>query len=80
MSRRTAQLAPLPPVDITKNATEILRIEATSYKGYKLCALRIYYRDEAGELKPTRKGVTFKRSMLDEVIPALRALQEASGA
>jgi hypothetical protein len=39
-----------------------------------LVDIRVFYRD-GEELKPTKKGITFKREMLDEVINCLKAVQ-----
>ena len=68
-------------VVIQKNATEQLRIEAMRYEGREMIDFRVWYLAEGDPTdpvyKPTRKGVTFKREMLPEVIEALeKALHE----
>ena len=73
MSKTTATV-------IQKNATEQLRIEATRYQGHEMIDFRVWYLAE-GEptdpvYKPTRKGVTFKREMLPEIMDALRKIGE----
>jgi hypothetical protein len=61
-------------MDIDKNTQEIIRVQPTEFKGYQLVDIRVFYRD--GEvLKPTKKGITFKREMLTEVINCLKAVQ-----
>ena len=56
-----------------KNATEVVRVSLTEYRGRKLVDMRVYYSDDAGEYRPTKKGV----SLSVEVYPDLkRALLE----
>jgi len=55
-----------------KNATEVVRVSLTEYRGRKLVDIRVYYSDNEGQYRPTKKGVSlsvdvypdFKRAML----------------
>ena len=55
-----------------KNATEVVRVSLTEYRGRKLVDIRVYYSDSEGQYRPTKKGVAlsvdvypdFKRAML----------------
>lgn len=55
-----------------KNATEVIRVSLTEYRGRKLIDVRVYYSDDEGQYRPTKKGVSvsvdryidFKRAML----------------
>ena len=55
-----------------KNATEVVRVSLTEYRGRKLVDVRVYYSDSEGQYRPTKKGVSlsvdvypdFKRAML----------------
>jgi len=55
-----------------KNATEVIRLSLTEYRGRKLVDVRVYYSDDEGQYRPTKKGVSlsvdryvdFKRAML----------------
>ena len=55
-----------------KNATEVVRVSLTEYRGRKLVDVRVYYSDSEGQYHPTKKGVSlsvdvypdFKRAML----------------
>ena len=55
-----------------KNATEVVRVSLTEYRGRKLVDVRVYYSDSEGQYRPTKKGVAlsvdvypdFKRAML----------------
>jgi hypothetical protein len=42
-----------------------------------LIALRIYFRSDNDTWLPTKKGVTFKRDQLDDVIAALTKIKSA---
>lgn len=64
-------------MDVEKNGQETIRIHRTEYKGHDLVDIRVYYRDGNDELQPTRKGITFKRELLDDVIKALNHLRES---
>lgn len=41
-----------------KNATEVVRVSITEFRGRKLVDLRVYYTDDEGEYRPTRKGIS----------------------
>jgi len=62
-------------VDVQKNSLEKIRIEKREYKGKEFIDMRIYYLD-GEEWKPTKKGVTFKPSMLADITKALEGLKE----
>jgi hypothetical protein len=55
-----------------KNATEVIRVSLTEYRGRKLVDMRVYYSDDEGQYRPTKKGVSlaverytdFKRALL----------------
>ena len=64
-------------VDIRKNASEVIRVRPTEFKGYDLVDIRVWSEgEEGGEviLKPTKKGICFKRGLLPEVIQALQGI------
>jgi hypothetical protein len=56
-----------------KNATEVVRVSLTEYRGRKLVDVRVHYTDDEGQYRPTKKGVSlsvdvypdFKRAMLE---------------
>lgn len=61
--------------EIERNPTEKLIIENSEYKGHELVSLRIYFLSKEEEWLPTKKGVTFKRDQLDEVLDALNGIK-----
>ena len=48
---------------IRKNKSEVIRIQLKEYKEHKLIDLRVWYEDENGEHKPTKKGISFNRNL-----------------
>ncbi len=62
-------------LELQKNSYERLRIEPKRWKNYDLIDLRVFAQSMASdEWVPTKKGMTFQRSLLPKVIAALREL------
>ena len=69
--------------DIEKNATETLRIERSDFKGHDLVNIRVWVEKQGPgkgtpTMVPTRKGVTFQRELLPQVIDALGKLLDGA--
>jgi hypothetical protein len=62
--------------DINKGKGEIIRVEVGEFKGKKLLNIRVWYTDEAGEYKPTKKGITIAPELYAKV---KEAFLEAEG-
>ena len=60
---------------IEKNSRESIVVSESSHMGYDLVDVRVFYKDEAGELKPTRKGVSLHREQVGDVIKALSVIE-----
>jgi outer membrane protein assembly factor BamA len=60
--------------EIDRNPTEKIIIEDTEFKGKELVSLRIHFLSKEDEWLPTKKGVTFRRDQLEEVIDALNKI------
>jgi hypothetical protein len=60
--------------EIERSPTERLIIESSEYKGHDLVTLRIYFLSREEEWLPTKKGVTFKKEQLDEVLESLNKI------
>jgi len=56
---------------LEKNSRESLVINQSEFKGVKLVDVRVFYKDENGDLKPTKKGVSVRLNQLDALIKAL---------
>ena len=61
--------------EVQKNTQEKIRVEKRKYKGREFVDVRTYYLD-GEEWKPTQKGVTFRPDRLNEVMKALKSLEE----
>jgi hypothetical protein len=61
--------------ELERSDTEKLVIESSNYKGHDLVALRIYFLSKEEEWLPTKKGVTFRREQLDEVLGFLTQIK-----
>lgn len=61
---------------ITKNPTEEVRISLTSYHGYDLVDIRVYYQDDHGEWRPTKRGVSLSIDAFAELRDAIVKTEE----
>ncbi len=57
--------------DLERNPTEVVRVSAEEFKGRKYIDIRIYFKNDEGEWKPTKKGVTVQPERLDDLIALL---------
>jgi len=62
--------------EIERNPTERIFVEDSEYKGQELVSLRIYFLSKEDEWLPTKKGVTFKKDQLGEVLEALTKIKD----
>ena len=56
---------------IRKNKNEVIRIQLKEYKEHKLIDLRVWYENEEGEYKPTKKGISFNRNLAINISNAI---------
>lgn len=63
--------------DIERSETEVLRVSAEEYKGRKYLDIRIYFENDQGEWKPTKKGVTVSPDKVQEFIELIRKAEES---
>lgn len=62
--------------ELERSETEKLVMESSEYKGHDLVSLRIYFLSKENEWLPTKKGVTFRRDQLDDVLAALSKIRD----
>jgi predicted phosphoadenosine phosphosulfate sulfurtransferase len=60
-----------------KNATEVVRVSLTEYRGRQLIDLRVYYSDDEGQYRPTKKGVSLAVGLYGDFKKALHSLEKA---
>jgi len=56
--------------DIEKGQ-DMIRVELSEFKGNQYIGARIYYMDDRGDWKPTRKGLTLTPEVMIQVRDAL---------
>ena len=59
-----------------KNATEVVRVSLTEYRGRKLVDIRVYYSDNEGQYRPTKKGVSLSVDVYPDFKRAILALEK----
>ncbi len=60
-----------------KNALEEVRASITSFRGKKYFDIRVYYKADDGEFKPSKKGITLAPSLIEDIEEAIKKLKEA---
>jgi len=60
-----------------KNALEEVRASLSTFRGKQYLDLRVYYKADDGEYKPTKKGLTLSPDLLGELEEAIKRLKEA---
>ena len=60
---------------IRKNTREELRISLDTFQGHDLVNLRVWFEDNDGIMRPSKKGLAFKLALLPEVAAALQSAQ-----
>jgi len=61
--------------EIKKRDNCILRIGSVKLAGQRFVELRQYYKDKYGDFQPSKKVITFKSGLLDEVIQSLEVVK-----
>jgi hypothetical protein len=61
--------------EIPRARGEVLRISVGAWKGRLLTQIRLWYRDQSGELRPG-KGVALKPDEIEQTITALQAARD----
>jgi hypothetical protein len=61
---------------IAKNPTEEVRVSLTSYRGYDLVDIRVYFQDDRGEWRPTKRGVSLSVDSFAELREAILKAEE----
>lgn len=53
--------------EFERNPTERIRVTVEEFKGTKRLDIRIYYKDDDEEWKPTKRGVPFRPEDIDKL-------------
>jgi hypothetical protein len=62
--------------EMEKNQSEVIRIKIEEFKGYKFLDIRVYFQDQSGEWKPTKKGVAVPFEKIENFIGLVNKIQE----
>ena len=61
---------------IKKNSRESIVVSKNVFNNIPLVDIRIHYKDENGDLKPTRKGISVREDILDDVVSTLSSFAQ----
>ena len=61
---------------LKKNSRESIVIAKNIFNNIPLVDIRIHYKDENGDLKPTRKGISVREDILDDVVSTLSSFAQ----
>src|SRR5262245_16623062 len=61
---------------IAKNPTEEVRVSLTSYRGHDLVDIRVFFQDDQGEWRPTKRGVSLSVDSFAELREAIVKAEE----
>lgn len=62
--------------EIVKNKTETLIVSLDEFKGKDYANVRVFFKNDDGELCPTKKGVTLTLDTIPQVIEGLLTIAE----
>jgi hypothetical protein len=62
--------------EFPKNARETVRVSLEDYRGTPCISVRVFYRDDAGDLRPGRSGISMAARHLDRLTDALIAARD----
>ncbi len=62
--------------EFSKNSAEKIRVSIVEFRGKTYGDIRVYYQDDDGEFKPTKKGVTFAPDILPQIKEGVSQLEQ----
>jgi hypothetical protein len=62
--------------EIEKNSTEVIRFYKSQFKGKDLMNIRVFYQDDDGEYKPTKKGISISPEIFEEFCEGVEKLKD----
>jgi hypothetical protein len=63
--------------EVPRSETEIIRVSTREYKGVPYVDIRVFFKDQEGEYRPTKKGITVKEDQIHEVAKGVCLAEEA---
>jgi len=72
-------MSPDKPIhEIEKSPTEVILFALLEYHGHRFADIRIFFEDDEGAWKPTRKGIAVPLKHLADFAEGVRKLREAA--
>ncbi|RDW12087.1 transcriptional coactivator p15/PC4 family protein [Paracoccus thiocyanatus] len=65
---------------VQKNTREEIRFTAETFKGHDIVNIRVWYRDDAGEMRPGKQGLAFRLDLLPAVLETLGKARKGGAA
>ncbi len=59
-----------------KNNREDVRVTLSNFKGHDLLGVRVWFKGDNDELRPSKSGITIKVELLPELLALLNKAQE----
>ncbi len=59
-----------------KNNREDVRVTFSKFKGYDLLGVRVWYRNDKDELRPSKSGVTIRVDLLPELLSLMQQARD----
>lgn len=63
--------------EVPKNMNESIRVSINEYKGHKFVDCRVFYEDNNGTWRPTKKGIALNNGAIEDIIKALQKAKHA---
>jgi transcriptional coactivator p15 (PC4) len=63
-------------LELRRGENDVLRVTRKTYEGKPFTDVRVYYRADDGELRPTKKGCSIRDRELPQVLTALQRVAE----
>jgi hypothetical protein len=77
----TVQLSPTEELlaEVVKSETEVVRIRRSILGGQEFVDVRIFHRNDAGELRPTKRGICLRPEMFAALVQAAQEVARRLG-
>lgn len=65
---------------VQKNSREEIRFTAEAFKGHDIINIRVWYRNDVGEMRPGKQGLAFRLDLLPTVLEMLGKARKGGAA
>lgn len=59
-------------IELRKNKREVVRIERATFNGFECINARVWFADDAGEMRPSKKGLTLRLELASDLAKAIQ--------